>query len=83
MFVPLRIHSAYSLAEGAIPVKDMIAFAQKNKIPAVAMADSGNLFGALEFALAAKSAGIQPIIGCQVQITPPTQCKSRLHLPEV
>jgi len=68
MFIHLRVHTAYSLLEGAIPVKKLIALAQKYKMPAVAMTDSGNLFGALEFALAAREAGIQPIIGCQVQL---------------
>jgi len=69
MFIHLRVHTAYSLLEGAIPVKKLIALAQKYQMPAVAMTDTGNLFGALEFSLAAKDAGIQPIIGCQVQIT--------------
>jgi DNA polymerase-3 subunit alpha len=69
MFIHLRVHTAYSLLEGAIPVKKLIGLAQKYKMPAVAMTDSGNLFGAFEFSLAAREAGIQPIIGCQVQIT--------------
>ena len=70
-FVHLRVHSAYSLSEGAIKLKDLIRLCQENKMPAVAITDSGNLFGALEFALAAAPAGIQPIIGCQLQITRP------------
>lgn len=69
MFIPLRVHTAYSLLEGAIPVKKLIALAQKYHMPAVAMTDTGNLFGAMEFSLCARDAGIQPIIGCQVQIT--------------
>ncbi len=69
MFIHLRVHTAYSLLEGALPVKKLIALASQYKMPAVAMTDSGNLFGALEFSLAAKDAGIQPIIGCQIQIT--------------
>jgi len=69
MFIHLRVHTAYSLLEGAIPVKKLVALAQKYKMPAVAMTDTGNLFGALEFSLAAREAGIQPILGCQVQIT--------------
>lgn len=69
MFVHLRVHTAYSLLEGALPVKKLIALAQKYHMPAVAMTDTGNLFGAFEFSLAAREAGIQPIIGCQIQIT--------------
>lgn len=68
MFIPLRVHTAYSLLEGAIPVKKLIALAEAYNMPAVAMTDTGNLFGALEFSLAARDAGIQPIFGCQIQL---------------
>ncbi len=63
-FIHLRVHSAYSLAAGAIKLKELVALAKKNAMPAVAISDSGNLFGALEFAIAAADAGVQPIIGC-------------------
>lgn len=69
MFIHLRVHTAYSLLEGAIPVKKLIELAQKHHMPAVAMTDTGNLFGAFEFSLVARDAGIQPIIGCQIQVT--------------
>ncbi|WP_193370563.1 DNA polymerase III subunit alpha [Pelagibius marinus] len=68
-FVHLRVHSAYSLSEGAIPVKGLVKLCQDQQMPAVAVTDSGNLFGALEFAQTAQKAGIQPIIGCQLHIT--------------
>ncbi len=68
-FVHLRVHSAYSLLEGAITTKDLTALARDNAMPAVAVTDSGNLFGALEFANTAREAGIQPIIGCQMAVT--------------
>jgi DNA polymerase III subunit alpha len=67
-FVHLRVHSAYSLSEGAIKVKDLIKLCKKEKMPAVAVADTGNLFGALEFATAAADEGVQPIIGAQLGI---------------
>ena len=67
-FVHLRVHSAYSLAEGAIKLKELVALAKKAAMPAVAIADSGNLFGALEFAIAAADAGVQPIIGCSLGV---------------
>jgi len=67
-FVHLRVHSAYSLSAGAIKVKDLVALCRRHAMPAVAIADSGNLFGALEFAMAASEAGVQPIIGCELGI---------------
>ena len=67
-FVHLRVHSAYSLSEGAIKTKELVALCRKHRMPAVAVTDSGNLFGALEFSLAARDAGIQPIVGCQLAI---------------
>jgi DNA polymerase-3 subunit alpha len=68
-FVHLRVHSAYSLSEGAIKVKELVGLCVKYAMPAVAITDTGNLFGALEFAMAAADAGVQPIIGCQLGMT--------------
>lgn len=68
-FVHLRVHSAYSLAEGAVTLKDLVKLCQKKNMPAVAVTDTCNLFGALEFSMAAGDGGIQPIIGCQMSIT--------------
>jgi DNA polymerase-3 subunit alpha len=67
-FVHLRTHSAFSLAEGAIKVKDLIDLCYKKRMPAVALTDSANLFGAMEFSLAAVKKGIQPIIGCTLWV---------------
>ncbi len=67
MFIHLRTHSAYSLLEGAIKVKDVVKLAKHNEMPAVAMTDTNNMFGALEFALEAVESGIQPIMGCQLR----------------
>ncbi len=67
-FVHLRVHSAYSLAEGAIPVKQLPDLCSELGMPAVAVTDTNNLFGALEFSAAAAKAGVQPIIGCQLTI---------------
>ncbi|MEZ5813581.1 MAG: DNA polymerase III subunit alpha [Alphaproteobacteria bacterium] len=68
-FVHLHVHSAYSLAEGAIGVKDLVKLCVKQGMPAVAVTDSSNMFGALEFAMAAAESGVQPIIGAQVLYT--------------
>ncbi|EWY42137.1 DNA polymerase III subunit alpha [Skermanella stibiiresistens SB22] len=67
-FVHLRVHSAYSLSEGAIKIKELVKICQKKEMPAVAVTDTGNLFGALEFSLAAMDSGVQPILGCQLGI---------------
>ncbi|MCB1532398.1 MAG: DNA polymerase III subunit alpha [Alphaproteobacteria bacterium] len=67
-FVHLHVHSAYSLAEGAIKTKDLIKLCKAQAMPAVAVTDSNNMFGALEFAIEAKNNGVQPIIGVQLLI---------------
>ncbi len=67
-FIHLRLHSAYSLLEGALQVKALPKMAAAAGMPAVAITDSGNLFAALEFSEAASGAGIQPIIGCQFDL---------------
>ena len=66
-FIHLRAHSAYSLSEGALPIKQMAALAKEAQMPALAITDSGNLFGALEFSEALVEKGIQPIIGCSLK----------------
>lgn len=70
VFIHLRTHSAYSLSEGAIHLKDLVKLAKKFEMPAVGIADTNNLFGSLEFSLAAAGDGIQPIIGCQLDFKP-------------
>ena len=67
-FVHLRVHSAYSLLEGALPIKKLAELAAADRMPALGIADTGNLFGALEFAEKMVEKGIQPIIGCQVAL---------------
>jgi len=67
-FIHLRLHSAYSLSEGAIHVKKLTGLCEKHKMPAVAITDSNNMFGALEASLSLPVEGIQPIIGCSLAI---------------
>ena len=69
-FIHLRVHSAYSLLEGAIPLKELIKWCKTQSMPAVGLTDHGNLFGSLEFSMAAMEAGVQPIIGCVMPIQP-------------
>jgi DNA polymerase-3 subunit alpha len=67
-FIHLRTHSAYSLSEGAIRPDKIAALAKAEKMPAAAITDTGNLFGALEFSQYCTGKGIQPIVGCQVSL---------------
>ena len=67
-FIHLRAHSAYSLAEGALHIKQMAGLSSDVGMPALAITDSGNLFGALEFSEAMSDKGIQPIIGCALRV---------------
>ncbi|MEE2722252.1 MAG: DNA polymerase III subunit alpha [Pseudomonadota bacterium] len=67
-FIHLRTHTAYSLSEGAIKLPKLVDLCVEHAMPAVAITDTNNLFGALEFALAASKAGIQPVIGCQMDV---------------
>ncbi len=68
-FVHLRVRSAYSLLEGAIKADKVAKLAAGQSMPAVALCDRANLFGALEFSQAAKEAGVQPIIGCALPVS--------------
>ncbi len=67
-FIHLRVHSAYSLLEGALTVSKIVDFAAGSNAPAIAITDTSNLFGALEFAQKASKAGVQPLIGCQLAV---------------
>ncbi len=67
-FIHLKVRSAYSLTEGAIKLDKVVALAKAEMMPAVAVTDRNNLFGALEFSQYATNAGIQPIVGCDLGI---------------
>ena len=69
LFIHLRLHSNFSLAEGMLSFDDLSNFCVKNNQPAIAITDTNNLFGALEFSLKMISCGIQPIIGIQINIS--------------
>lgn len=68
-FIHLHNHSDYSLLDGAAKIKPLVARAVKFGMPALALTDHGNLFGALEFYTAARKAGVKPIIGMEAYIT--------------
>src|SRR5579864_4381018 len=73
-FVHLHLHTDYSLLDGACDVEKLVVRAKSLKMPAVAVTDHGNIFGAAHFYNAAKAEGIKPILGCELYI-----CKKDDH----
>src|SRR5512143_1834233 len=67
-FVHLHLHTQYSLLDGANRIDDLVKKAHEFGMPALAITDHGNMFGAIEFYLKAEKAGIKPIIGCEMYI---------------
>src|ERR1051325_64160 len=67
-FVHLRVKSAYSLLEGAVRPAELAQLARDNAMPAVAVTDVNNLFGAFETSETLAKAGVQPIIGCLLSV---------------
>ncbi len=67
-FVHLRVRSAYSLLEGAIRIDRLVETCRAWRMPACAIADRGNMFGALEFSEVCRKAGVQPIVGCDLAV---------------
>ena len=65
-FLHLRTQSSYSLAEGALKINRLVELAKINNMPAIALTDNNNMFGALEFSIECKNNGIQPIIGSSI-----------------
>ncbi|HEU4349922.1 MAG TPA: DNA polymerase III subunit alpha [Actinoplanes sp.] len=71
-FVHLHVHTEYSMLDGAARLKDLFAETARMGMPALAMTDHGNVFGAYDFATQAKTAGVKPIIGMEAYVTPGT-----------
>lgn len=69
-FVHLHVHTEYSLLDGMARAKQLAAKAKELRMPAVAMTDHGNLYGAIEFFLACKKEGVKPIFGCEIYLAP-------------
>ena len=72
-FVHLNVHSSFSLLEGALKIDELKKIALKDKMPALALTDTNNLFGALEFSEKMAGAGIQPIVGITLSVEPGDQ----------
>ncbi|MDP0490299.1 MAG: DNA polymerase III subunit alpha [Verrucomicrobiota bacterium JB023] len=69
-FVHLHLHTEYSTLDGAVRIKDLVSKASDLGMPAVAMTDHGNLYGAVEFYQKATAAGVKPIFGCEIYLAP-------------
>jgi DNA polymerase III subunit alpha len=69
-FVHLHVHTQYSLLDGANKIGPLLEHVKQSGMPAIAMTDHGNMFGAVEFFSKAKQQGIKPIIGCEVYLAP-------------
>src|SRR5260370_3818304 len=68
-FVHLHCHTDYPLLDGACDIDQLMQIAVEQKMPAVAMTDHGNLFGAVKFYNAAENSGVHPVIGCEVYVS--------------
>lgn len=89
MWVPLHVHSQYSILDATASVQDIAARAATFGMPAVALTDHGNLFGAIDFYKACKEAKVKPILGCEFYVAPesrfdkkkdPTSSRTAFHL---
>jgi len=73
-FVHLHLHTDYSMLDGACDVEKLVHRVSELNMPAVAMTDHGNIFGAVHFVNAANKAGVKPIVGCELYV-----CKKADH----
>ncbi len=78
-FVHLHLHTQYSLLDGACFIPQLLTLAREYRMPAIAMTDHGNLFGAVEFYDEAMKAGVKPIIGCEVYLAPTRRQEHVMH----
>src|SRR3989442_10350892 len=89
-FVHLHVHSSYSLLEGALTIARLCELAKADRQPALALTDTDNMFGALEFSDKMAAAGIQPIVGCALagdfsdqDALPPAGGPAQLQRPRI
>ena len=81
-FIHLHVHSEYSLLDGACRIPELTQRAAELKMPALALTDHGNLFGAVEFYKECRSAGIKPIVGCEVYLAPGSRFDRKSATPK-
>ncbi len=78
-FVHLHVHTQYSLLDGAIRFSDLLDKAREYHMPALSITDHGNMFGTIEFYQKARNAGIKPIIGCEMYLSPTSRFDKESH----
>jgi DNA polymerase-3 subunit alpha len=78
-FVHLHLHTQFSLLDGAIRLEPLFQMARSYKMPACAITDHGNMFGAVDFYFSARSNGLKPIIGCEAYIAPNSRTDKERH----
>ena len=76
-FVHLHVHTEYSMLDGAAKISGLVAEVARQEMPAIAMTDHGNVFGAFEFHKSAKAAGVKPIIGIEAYVAPESRFDKR------
>lgn len=76
-FVHLHVHSEFSLLDGSCKIKDLIHYCQQHQLKHIALTDNAVMFGAIDFYMAAKSAGINAIVGCELYFTPELATKEK------
>ena len=76
-FVHLHVHTEYSMLDGAAKISELVAEVARQEMPAIAMTDHGNVFGAFEFHKLAKAAGVKPIIGIEAYVAPESRFDKR------
>ncbi|MDD4941896.1 MAG: PHP domain-containing protein, partial [Candidatus Omnitrophica bacterium] len=81
-FVHLHLHTQYSLLDGACRIPDILKRARDFNMDSLAITDHGNMFGAIDFYLAAQKAGIKPIIGCEVYVAPKSRFEKAANSSE-
>ena len=69
-YVPLHLHTEYSLLDGAIKIKELVKFCKENDMPACAITDHGVMYGAIDFYKKAKENNVKPILGCEFYVHP-------------
>src|SRR4030042_424169 len=81
-FVPLHVHSHYSLLDGLAKIDDLIAKAKADGMEAIAVTDHGSMYGVIEFYQKAKKAGLKPIIGVEAYVAPYGRKNKRAKIDE-
>ncbi len=82
LFIHLHNHSDYSILDGALSLDALVEAAWKNKMPALALTDHGNIFGAVSFFRRAKERGIKPILGCELYVAPKSRFEKKAEKRE-